>query len=56
MLLNENIKTMTCKKLEGLLMFIKYYFQEKLTYVSLCHKDMKNHLLMNSNLNTSADN
>ena len=50
MLLNENIKTMTRKKLEGLLMFINYYFQEKLTYVSLCHKDVKNHLHMKVNI------
>ena len=53
-LLNWNIKAMTLKKLEGLLMkivlFINYYFSKKLACVSLGHKDLKNYLLVKVNI------
>ena len=49
-LLNWNIKTMTSKKLGGLLMkfvrFISYYFSKKLTCVSIGHKYLKRQSLI----------
>ena len=46
---------MTSKKVGGLLMKLIYtvhmlLFLKKLTYVSLCYKDLKNHLLMKVNI------
>ena len=45
---------MISKKLGGLLMklvlFISYYFSKKLTWVSLCHKDLGKHLLITINV------